>query len=95
MLNCRELSDRITDHMEGQTGRWQRFQVAMHLLLCGHCRRFFRQMKLVSGVVGEPEASMSQLSGEEAARLADTIRERSGTAGEQSNREENEDEYKR
>lgn len=51
MLKCREVSEQMSDYLDEETGRWRRVEVAIHLLMCGHCRRFFRQLRLVSRLV--------------------------------------------
>lgn len=48
MLKCREVSEQMSDYLDGESGRWRRLEVAIHILMCGHCRRFFRQLRLVS-----------------------------------------------
>lgn len=51
MLRCREISDQASDHIDGLQSAGARLQVAMHLLLCGQCRRFMRQMRLTVAVL--------------------------------------------
>ena len=45
-LTCKEVTEAVTDYLEGMMGftRWVRFQ--MHLGLCLGCRIYLRQMKL-------------------------------------------------
>ncbi len=45
-LTCNEVTEAITDYLEGTLSfvEWVRFQ--MHLGLCFGCRRYLRQMKL-------------------------------------------------
>ena len=44
-LTCRELTEAVTDYLEGSLGflRWVRFQ--WHLGICSGCRAYLRQMK--------------------------------------------------
>ena len=44
-LTCKEVTEAITDYLEGRLsfGKWVRFQ--MHLGLCFGCRRYLHQMK--------------------------------------------------
>lgn len=44
MLNCREITDRASDYLDGDLSRGQRMGVHMHLLMCRHCRRLVRQL---------------------------------------------------
>ena len=47
MLTCKEMTELVTDFLEGRLppGRWLKFQ--MHVGLCRHCRAYLRQMRLV------------------------------------------------
>jgi hypothetical protein len=45
-LTCREVTEAVTEYLEGAMGmtRWTRFQ--LHLGLCIGCRIYLRQMRL-------------------------------------------------
>jgi len=51
-LTCKEVTEAITDYLEGNPGfvEWMRFQ--MHLGLCQGCRRYLRQMRLTLRTLG-------------------------------------------
>jgi predicted anti-sigma-YlaC factor YlaD len=51
-LTCKEVTEAITDYLEGNLsfGEGMRFQ--MHLGLCFACRRYLRQMKLTIRTLG-------------------------------------------
>lgn len=51
-LSCKEVTEVITDYLEGNLSvlDWVRFQ--MHLGLCLGCRRYFRQMRLTIRTLG-------------------------------------------
>ncbi len=51
-LTCKEVTEALTDYLEGElsVGQWVRFQ--MHLGLCLGCRRYLRQMKLTIRTLG-------------------------------------------
>lgn len=52
MLSCRELVQSVSsDYLDGQLTIWQRIGVRYHLLICTHCQRFMRQMKLVRSLL--------------------------------------------
>jgi hypothetical protein len=56
-VTCRELTEAVTDYLEGMLpfSRWLRFQ--MHLGLCGGCRAYLRQMRRMVRALGElPDA---------------------------------------
>lgn len=51
MLTCREMSEGASELMEGR-GPWpQRLAARMHLLMCRHCRRYFRHLRLTVATV--------------------------------------------
>ena len=50
MLTCKDVGDTASDYLEGPTTFLQRFRLRAHLLLCVHCRRYFRQFELTSAV---------------------------------------------
>lgn len=52
MLSCHDLAHHhASDYMDGQLGWRDGFRVRLHLLICVHCRRFIRQLKLVRKVL--------------------------------------------
>ncbi len=51
MLSCKELVAHSSDFLDGQLILRQRFSVRTHLVLCRHCRRFIRQLRLTRVVV--------------------------------------------
>jgi predicted anti-sigma-YlaC factor YlaD len=53
MLTCRELTELITEYLEGRMSFWQRVQVQMHLGMCRHCRAYLRQMKATIQMLGK------------------------------------------
>lgn len=54
VLTCRELTEVITDYLEGRLSilEWLRFQ--MHVGMCRHCRAYLRQMRATIGALGSP-----------------------------------------
>jgi len=57
MLTCRELTELVTDYLEGRMGWRDRLRFQAHLGMCRHCRRYVRQMKATIAAAGrlEPE----------------------------------------
>lgn len=45
MITCRELTELVTDYLEGRLSIGQRLRFEMHVGLCSHCRAYLRQMK--------------------------------------------------
>lgn len=46
-ITCKEATYLHTQHQEGQLSCIQRFSLWLHLLFCGICRLFFRQMAII------------------------------------------------
>lgn len=61
MLKCRDVAARASDYLDKQLDAKISFQMRLHLLMCAHCRRFVRQLKLTRNLtqqlVIEPEAT--------------------------------------
>ena len=53
MLSCRELTEVITDYLEGRMTLWQRLQFHMHLGMCRHCRLYLKQMRVTVAALGK------------------------------------------
>lgn len=51
MLNCREVSERVSDFLDGTLPFSVRLQMRLHLLMCRFCREYVRQMALVVGAL--------------------------------------------
>ncbi len=65
MLKCRELSTLVaTDELEN-VGWMRRMEIRMHLLMCGHCRRYLQQIRAIGrgsrDLAGEREAGSDQI----------------------------------
>ncbi|GIW42733.1 MAG: hypothetical protein KatS3mg077_0015 [Candidatus Binatia bacterium] len=52
MLTCRELTELVTDYLEGRMPLVQRLKFHMHLGMCRHCRAYLRQMRLTIRTLG-------------------------------------------
>jgi len=46
MLTCREMTELVTNYLEGTLSWKDRLRFQLHLGTCRHCRAFLRQMKL-------------------------------------------------
>ena len=61
MLTCRELTELITDHLEGRQSLVQRMRFEAHLGMCRHCRAYLRQMKDTIQTIGHvPEEPIAR-----------------------------------
>jgi len=45
MLTCRELTEVITDYLEGRMSFMDRLRFRAHIGMCRHCRAYLDQMK--------------------------------------------------
>ncbi|MBL0215396.1 MAG: zf-HC2 domain-containing protein [Myxococcales bacterium] len=52
MLTCRQLTELVTDHLEGTMSLGNRLRFQMHLGMCKHCRAYLRQMKMTIETLG-------------------------------------------
>ena len=46
MLTCKDIAKQASDYVDGHMTLRQRLAFAWHLLLCGQCREFLRQLRL-------------------------------------------------
>lgn len=59
MLTCRELTELVTDYLEGRLSLGQRLRFEMHIGMCSHCRAYLRQMKQTVQALGKlPEEAI-------------------------------------
>lgn len=47
MYNCKKMVDKASRYTEGQLKWYERIAYKLHLLMCGHCRRFVKQFELM------------------------------------------------
>lgn len=53
MLTCKEITELITDYLEGRMGLADRMRFQMHVGMCKHCRAYLKQMKVTVAALGE------------------------------------------
>ncbi len=56
MLSCQQVTELVTDYVEGELSTWQRMRFQMHLGMCGHCRRYLKQMQVTVDSLGHMPA---------------------------------------
>ncbi len=67
MLSCQEMTRLVTDYLERRLAFLDRIRFQFHLGMCGHCRRYLRQMQIALETLGRmppepvPEATMQEL----------------------------------
>lgn len=47
MLKCKDIGYLSSDYLDGNMTKSQRMRFRLHITICGHCRRFMRQFKLL------------------------------------------------
>ncbi len=52
MLTCQELTELVTDYLEGRLSLWDRMRFGMHVGMCRHCRAFLRDRRLTIETLG-------------------------------------------
>jgi len=57
MLNCRKNVERLDAYIDGRLSWRQRLRAALHLLLCGNCRRFARSLRALVRLAGRRRSS--------------------------------------
>lgn len=59
MLTCQQLTEIVTEYLEGRMSFWRRAQFQMHLGMCKHCRAYIHQMKTTVRTLGSlPQEQM-------------------------------------
>lgn len=60
MPSCRDVSALVSQAMDGRVSWRRRLTIRMHLSMCGLCRRYERQLRLLreaAGPYGDPETN--------------------------------------
>ena len=53
MFSCRDATNLMTEEREGRLAGGTRFKYACHMIICGHCRAFRRQLVETIAIVKE------------------------------------------
>ena len=51
-LTCKQVTEAVTDYLEGSLSLFDRFRFHMHLGMCFACRNYLRQMKRTIQTLG-------------------------------------------
>lgn len=57
MLNCQQLTELVTDFMEGKMPFADRLRFKMHVAMCPSCKRYLDQTELTVMTLGEFRSS--------------------------------------
>jgi Putative zinc-finger len=50
MLNCKQVATLASEYIDQNTDAGLNWKIRVHLLMCSHCRRFIRHLKITNTV---------------------------------------------
>jgi len=53
MLTCKQLTELVTEYLEGQMSLADRIRFQLHIGMCRHCRAYLRQMRQTIRTLGK------------------------------------------
>ena len=67
MFSCKDVHDKASHYLDEDMGLLARIGILMHLLMCGQCRLFVKQLKLTVATVSlmkitTPESELAELA---------------------------------
>jgi predicted anti-sigma-YlaC factor YlaD len=48
MLKCKQVASLASDYLDNNTHSQLNWKIRLHLIMCSHCRRFIRQLKVTN-----------------------------------------------
>jgi anti-sigma factor ChrR (cupin superfamily) len=60
MLKCKDVPETVERLHDGKLPLMQRLSLYFHLMMCGNCRRYIRQLNLMLGMISKSEAASQQ-----------------------------------
>ncbi|OGA46908.1 MAG: hypothetical protein A3F74_03730 [Betaproteobacteria bacterium RIFCSPLOWO2_12_FULL_62_58] len=51
MLSCREVSKLLSEARERRLGLWERISLKLHLMMCGGCNNFRKQLDFIGNAI--------------------------------------------
>jgi predicted anti-sigma-YlaC factor YlaD len=72
MLNCKQVATLASDYLDKNTNTGLNWKIRMHLMMCSHCRRFYRQLKITNIVA---RSVLSESSDDNVDELVQRIKE--------------------
>jgi len=52
MLTCKELTELVTDYLEGRLPLGSNLSFRLHVMMCRNCREYLREMKIIVRTLG-------------------------------------------
>lgn len=66
VLSCREVAKSASDYLDANISWRRRLQIRLHLVMCGHCRRYVDQLaRSIAALRGLKEATMEPETAEQ------------------------------
>ena len=72
-INCKEASQLVSQAMDKPLGWRQRFDLWVHLAVCGMCRQFMKQLRLMRATL---QRMVNQAENDPSVKLTDEARSR-------------------
>lgn len=65
MLSCKEVATQASEYLDSNMTARLRWQMRLHLMMCSHCRRFIRHIKLTQTIAqNAAEDDMKEVNSE-------------------------------
>lgn len=55
LIKCKDVARLSSDYLDKSLPFWQRVKIKLHLLMCGHCSTFMKQLKFTVDVSADIE----------------------------------------
>jgi len=76
MLTCRQASELASREIDGPISPWQRVHLRLHLAMCGFCRRYRDQLRLLVRLAARRGRAATASADRPSSRLPEEARER-------------------
>lgn len=60
MLKCKDIPETAEQLQDGTLSFGQRLSLYFHLVMCGHCRRYISQLKMMLGMISQSDADSTK-----------------------------------
>ncbi len=66
MMVCRDVTELVTDFVEGRMSFWDRMRFQLHIAMCRNCREYVRQIRKTLRLLGDspPEPPTPEVEAE-------------------------------